>query len=248
MTSPVIHKDVSFDNFTEFFDQIFASYLKRMNTGMPGIIDKFDREKRRAKVQVALKVLLDDGTEISRSPIVDVPVIFPGTGDYMLWFDLQKGDTVWLKFSQSGLTQFKETFKESQPDIAAKFREMDAVAEAGFGPLEMTPARSRGVSLQKNDGTSHVSINDDEVIAERNGHKVQINDNEVSMIRGSNFIRMNNNGIQIGVGSQVLNLTQSGFNAVTSAFTHRGTNVGDDHGHGYSWTMPAGAGRTGPPS
>ena len=241
MTSPVIHKDERFDNFTEALNKIFASYMKRLNTGLPGIIDKFDKETRRAKVQVALKVLLDDGTEISRSPIVDVPVVFPTGGKYMLWFNLKKGDPVWLSFSQSGMTQFKESYKESQPDIAARFREMDAVAEPGFGPLEMTPARADGVSLQHVSGDPLVSVNDDEVIMERKGHKVQINDTEVSMIRGSSFVRMNNSGIQVGVGSQVLNLTSSGFNAVTSAFTHRGTNVGDTHTHGVSHpSHPAG--------
>lgn len=231
MTTGIIHKDVSHDNFTESLNQIFTSYLKKINTGLPGIIDKFDKETRRAKVQVALKVLLDDGTEISRSPIIDVPVLFPGTGSYMLWFDLQKGDTVWLKFSQTGMTKFKETYEVSQPDIAARFREMDAVAEAGFGPLEMTPARNVGVSLQHVSEPWHVSINDDEVI----------------MRRGDTHVRMTDSGIEFKHGSQVMTLGSGGFNAQTGSFTHRGTNVGDSHTHPYSWTDPGGSSNTGGP-
>lgn len=88
-----------------------------MWTAMPGIIQKVDLTKMTCEVQVAIQGTVQDqtgNTQAVNYPIlVDVPIIFPSGGGFLITFPLGEGDEVLVVFGsrcidswwQSGGTQ-----------------------------------------------------------------------------------------------------------------------------------------------
>lgn len=130
-----------------------------LNTGLPGIIRSYDPITKRARVAPAVLRLMTDGRTFELPEVVNVPVMHPSGGGYTLLFPLQPGDAVWLAFSQRGLSRFKQGYTVSAPD-EGMFSIKDAVAMAGFGSLSVTPASTTGVSLQSDDGSHSIVIDD----------------------------------------------------------------------------------------
>ena len=119
---------------TDAVGYFLISKIKDINTTIPGNIVEYDAETRRAVIQIAIKVVLDDMSELERPVIYDVPIIFPAGNNYSLFIRLIKDDPVLLIFSQRGITEFKKEFKMSKPDMDSLFSTADAMAIPGFGP------------------------------------------------------------------------------------------------------------------
>ena len=125
--------DVGYDHVITALEFHFEQKIKELNTSLPGVVQSYDAHARRAKVLPAIRHLLTDGSTMSRAPLIDVPVLHPQGGGYIIHMPIVKGDAVMLIFSQRGLTAFKETLIESDPDRDAVMALKDAVAIAGFG-------------------------------------------------------------------------------------------------------------------
>ena len=122
-------------------------FLLGINTAMPGDILSYDAETRRADVRGALAVVLNDGTQVDRPVISNVPVLFPASGfmdrmgGFLQSFPLMPGDPVLLVFSMRGLARWKLTNGRLSigdmapiPDVDSMLSERDAIAIPGFGP------------------------------------------------------------------------------------------------------------------
>ena len=107
--------------------------LMELNTVLPGEVVEYDPDSRRASVRGTIRLLLTDGSEISRPLIRNAPVIFPEAGGYSIRFPLSEGDSVLLLFSQRGLDNWKRSHDESAPGLGPIMSENDAVVLAGFG-------------------------------------------------------------------------------------------------------------------
>ena len=129
------------------------------------MVETFDAAKRRARVQPALQLVLDDGTTLDRPPLVNVPVLFPSGGGFVFTFPLGEGDPVLLLFSERGLTTFKETYETTIPTAGRFFSQSDAMALPGFGPLHLMPATDTGSAWQTDDGTRSIRLEPNRVEA-----------------------------------------------------------------------------------
>ena len=154
---------------------------ERLHTLMPGIIETYDAETRRARILPALRLLMTDGEVMPRALAINVPILFPAGGGYTMSFNLVAGDGVILMFSERGITEFKKTFELSNPDKTRLFDESDAVAMAGFGPLSITPASSTGATLQTNDGTKSVIVESDKVELRCGSSYFRVTESEIVM-------------------------------------------------------------------
>ena len=105
-----------------------------INTAMPGVIVSYDAINRRADVCGALALILDDGTQIERPVISNVPVVFPVAAEFALLYPLAVGDSVLLVFSMRGLSRWKATHGMAAPDTEGMLSQQDAIAIPGFGP------------------------------------------------------------------------------------------------------------------
>lgn len=159
-----INREIDFSRLSTVLGFALEQRLKDVHTSMPGLIETYDAQTRRARVQPALRLLLTDGTTTSRAPVVNVPVVFPAGGGFTLLFPVEPGDGVLLVFSQRGIAGFKRAFAESDPTADRFFDPSDAVALPGFGAISVTPATTDGASLQSEDGLTAVRVEATDVL------------------------------------------------------------------------------------
>ena len=119
---------------------------------------------------------MKDGSQKERPTLVNVPVIWPSGGGITHTFTLKSGDTVWLAFSERGLTEFKKSFAQAPPDRNHLFSLSDAVAVGGFGAQSIEPASLTGSSWQTEDGKVFVKIEDGVISLKAPTIKLQSNE------------------------------------------------------------------------
>lgn len=178
----IIDREQLRSSLTPLLEMLWQSKRLDIHTGMPGIVQSYSPNTRRGRIQAAPRIVKNDGTTMNRAEYVNVPFLWPSIGGFTLLSRVRNGDNVWLLFSERGLRQWKKAFGQLYtPDPGHFFSEADAVAVPGFGPQELTPATTTGMTLQSDDGTKSVRIEDD----------------RVEMFCGASFIRLTNDRITL---------------------------------------------------
>lgn len=77
--------------------------LKDLHTCLPGIIASFDPDTQTASVQPAIQRIFTEKGAVNLPLCVDVPVAFPGGGDFFLTFPVKIGDECILMFSERAI-------------------------------------------------------------------------------------------------------------------------------------------------
>lgn len=157
-----LNTEKDYSNLTDALQFVFNQLLKTIFVSIPGIIESYDAEKKRCRVKPAINILLTDGETTPQSSIVNVPVIWPSGGGYTLISPLPAGTPVEIKFSQRGITRFKETFSQEDPGNGI-FDKEDAHVIPSYGALSITPGSSTGLCLQKEDGSIFICIENDKI-------------------------------------------------------------------------------------
>ena len=181
-----------------------------IHTALPGIVDTFDLASRRARIRIALEAVQYDGECFEQAPLLDVPVIFPSGAGGMVLVQLQRGDSVWVMFSERGLQTWKETFDLSPPYPEHLFATTDAVALPGFGPAtNVVLAAPDGAFMQSQDATTSVCIRADGNIDlnVQDGKRVNIGGSTGKRLLTEDFIDQFNAAVAMlnagGMASQV---------------------------------------------
>ena len=174
-----LRDDLDYSNPEVAIPQAIDRRLLRVHTSVPGIVQTYDPDTRRAKIQIAIKMYDNERNRfISRAPLIDVPVHTPAAGDYLLHTHLKENDTGQILFSERGITIFKKTLIESNSDRMGFHSEKDATYFPGYGPIEdFVPIDDSGISIQHKDGTKYVLLNDNKVESKWNSKRVILNDN-----------------------------------------------------------------------
>ena len=146
---------------------VFPLWLERelvnkYHTAMPGIVAEYDPATKRARVNPAMAMVLEPlpnpspATSNGRGPrtidralILDVPVLHPSGGGYVVHLPIAAGDPVMLLFSERGITAFKQTYTRAVPDMGSLMSERDAVAIPGFGALAVAPVEPDALCIQR---------------------------------------------------------------------------------------------------
>ena len=162
-----IDRETDFASLTTVLRSVLDEFRKTLLTSVPGIVEQFDSETRRARVQLAIQMRLSSGKLLSQAPLLDVPVIFPSGGGYTMLFQLVPGDPVQVFFTHRGLSEFKQSLAESPPSPGRIISATDAVLIPGWGgragELAVSPAVSEGVSLQREDGSASIRLTRDRI-------------------------------------------------------------------------------------
>lgn len=154
-----------YSNMTDALKFIFEQMLKNVYVSIPGIIDSYDPATKRAVVHPAIRLQKTDDTTFMHKSVVNVPVIWPSGGGFTLIAPLPNGEPVEILFSQRGITKFKEVFTDCDPGIGL-FDKEDAYIIAGFGALSVTPATEDGMSMQSEDGTNFIFVENGKIRTE----------------------------------------------------------------------------------
>lgn len=165
---------------------VLASWRKTLYTSIPGIVVDYDANTKRARVQPAIQFLRrgnDDAT--TPQEVVDVPVMFPGGGGWMLAVEeLAQGDAVMLIFCQRGIGRFKRTYSVELTSGGVMQKDA-AVAIPAFSPQSINPPS--GIAMQNQDGSIKVQVSDDgvEVAVGESGGATFNSDGSVDFANGA---------------------------------------------------------------
>lgn len=109
----------------------------RINTSIPCIIERVHTKT----VDVALPVLRQDAEGNSLDPVqvLDVPVIFPGAGDYSARWTLRAGDTGMLLVAQRDMDRWLNTGAQGVPLTARLHDYSDGAFLPGLRPDAAAP-------------------------------------------------------------------------------------------------------------
>lgn len=115
------------------------SRLKEVHTGMPAKVTRYDVTKQLCDAAPLIKTrfLDESGAAIVQElPVVtNIPVVFPGSGNFGLTFPVAVGDVVWLAFSESSLDKWKSQGGTVDPVDPRRHALADAVAVVGLRPF-----------------------------------------------------------------------------------------------------------------
>ena len=198
----------NYGNFTSLASALKSSIQRTaIRTCEPGEVELFDPSTRRAQVKFTLDRLQADGTRISRSPVLDVPVLLPSTKEFAITLPLLRGDPVWIMFSQRGLEDWKREYKRSAPTVGNLFSTTDAIAIPGFGSIELIPANEHALCIQTNDGNTSIQVENNRVrIFTGKGRRVDINDENITV---------SGHAINVQGGEGNINIRTSGSGNIT---------------------------------
>ena len=118
---------------TDLIQKAIRAQLARVHTALPGVVQSYDPDSQTATVQPAVqfKARDKDGaiTDYEAPAIPNVPVAFPGAGDFSIVWLLEAGDTVLLVFCERSLDEWRSTAGSSHAARDVRRHDLsDAVA------------------------------------------------------------------------------------------------------------------------
>ena len=232
--------ELDYGNLSEVLRFTFEQMLKGVYTALPGIVESYNPSTKRARVTVALDVLRTDGTLQDSPTVANCPVLHPSGGGFVVHMPINAGDAVLMIFTQRGISKFKQTFSKTAPCKEALLSVKDAVVIPGFGGLSISPATTAGASMQTEDGSNHVYVEDNHVRVTSTG-TVQVDSGGDTIINPSDTVLINGNLCVDGNVGWSGNATNkdgtgpacmtNGLKIVSGNVTHNGTDIGDSHTH-----------------
>lgn len=120
-------------NETDILTNAIQAEINEIHTAIPGKIESYDPATKKANVKPLIKKWFADGSFMPLPVIVDVPVIFPGSSDFVLSFPLKAGDGVLIIFSERSMEYWlSNAMTDSEPGDPRKYDLNDAVCIPGL--------------------------------------------------------------------------------------------------------------------
>jgi len=166
-------------SFSEFITTLKDEILKQIRVSLPGQIISFDTNTQLAQVQIGVKTRLKTGGDISPSPIIEIPVYFPG-GDFMIEYEISEGTEGIILFSHRDITSWL---------TAGSVQELASLKKFDVGDCFFVPGlRSQDNKIEnfQNDGIQLRNVDRSSYIWLKNDGSIQIQGSTVS-INGKDF-------------------------------------------------------------
>ena len=153
---------VQYKRWTQVIPLVMEQVLRRVHTAIPGIVVTFDPTTRRAEVQPAVNLMLDDGSGVPRAQLLDVPVLRTGGGGWRIDAPLAPGDAVLLLYCERDISGFKESNRQGNLPTDQIMADSDVVALPMFTPTvgATAPEVTDGLSIQSADGATAITLQD----------------------------------------------------------------------------------------
>lgn len=127
--------------------------LSKVNTCLPGSVEKYDSARRRAHIKPQLQKRLPGGKTQSLPVIPGVPVQFLlSTSRGGLRFDLARGDTGLILFAQRSIDEWLAKGGDSDPKDVRRFALSDAIFIPGVQPFTGNDSAAAGALVIDYDG------------------------------------------------------------------------------------------------
>lgn len=145
--------------------------LTELHTCLPGIIDTFDAVTQTAKIDLAIKRLVADGSELQIPPVITVPVVFPSAGGFSVTFPVKTGDEVLVVFSERAIDYWQQSGGVQKPLDRRKHDYTDAIAIIGLhsGERVISSYSTDSLQIRSDDGKTIISVKNNEVDIDLDG-------------------------------------------------------------------------------
>lgn len=150
--------------------RLIDSKLNSVHTSTIGIIESFDSETQTAVVQPAIKRVTATQSrefityETEQHPLlVDIPVVFPGGGEWFMTFPIQKGDECIIHSMERSIDTWKKNGGLQEPsNYTRKLSFKDAVAIVGIqSKADALPTfNTSNPELRNRDGDVKLTMSD----------------------------------------------------------------------------------------
>lgn len=157
-------------NIKDAVNNLIDNKMRSINTASVGIIEKFDPDTQTATIQIAIDRVIQTETadavifETQSNPLlVNVPVMFPGGGDWFLTFPVKKGDECLLIASQRSIDNWKKSGGRQDPSNFRRFLSIkDSIAIVGLNSKASAISSFNGnePELRNRDGDIAIRMTD----------------------------------------------------------------------------------------
>lgn len=159
-------------------NKLIEGKLSAVHTTTIGVIESFDPDKQIADIRPAIKRILTEETRDSiiytseEYPLlVNVPVVFPGGGDWFLTFPVKKGDECLIFSMERSIGKWKKNGGVQDPShYKRKLSFKDAVAMVGIQSQSssLPSFNADEPELRNRDGSIKLTMTDDGMTLEGN--------------------------------------------------------------------------------
>jgi hypothetical protein len=147
--------------------ELFANMMCEVHTAMPGRVVSFNNILNTCSVQPVLQRKYVDDDEADNLPIIeDVPIVFPGSGDFWVTFDVKEDSYVLLVFSERSIADWMTKGGIVDPRRTRKHHLSDAIAIPGILPnpeVLTSPVEADAISMRNKADTVNVKVKTAEV-------------------------------------------------------------------------------------
>lgn len=217
-------------------------------TALPGHLLAYSPSKQRAQIKIGIKRRRND-TWLEIPPCIDVPVLFPGSQSWSLFFDLKEGDEGLVVFSQRAADRWKQHGGVQEPHDIRSFSATDAFfipgARSDKTAFPAFPAGGIGLTDRANDvqtvltssqllvrkGQTSVTLTDSAATVKRGSTLAELTDTSITATLGSTSIAMTPDGITLTAGGSTLMINAAGVAIAGASVTNNGVNIGATHVH-----------------
>ena len=205
--------------------------LKDLHTCMPGIVVSFDPDAQTAVVQPAIKRIFTERGAVNLPVCVDVPVAFPGGGDFFLTFPVKAGDECILMFSERAIDNW-HVAGGTQPPAEYRLHDLsDGMAIVGLNsqPKKIPGFNATDTEFRNRAGTTHVQIKPDGTIT-------NLNPEGSTVLSAAGKFTINcPGGFEVNGPTAQLNVPQATITGTTTV--QNGLAVSGDNGTGQATTI-----------
>lgn len=183
--------------------------VNNLRVAMPGIIQSFDATEQTVTVQCAIreKINMDGNLSWQEIPLLlDVPIIFPRAGNYILTMPIQAGDECLVVFGDSCMDAWWQSGGVQNQIDCRRHDLSDGYAIVGLysQPRRITNYSTNTAQLRNISGSAYVELSGNDVNIV--GGNVTISATSVTIggsttIDGRGFMGHTHTGVQTGGGS-----------------------------------------------
>lgn len=133
---------------------------KNLHTHLPGIVRSYDPDSQTVEVQPAIQRIFVNSAPVDLPLLVDVPVYFPGGGDYVMTFPVAVGDECLLAFSERAIDFWFQNGGVQLPSSMVTHDLSDAFAFVGISsqPRKLSGVSTDSVEIRSRSGGQRISM------------------------------------------------------------------------------------------
>lgn len=131
--------DISQPTWPDILDRLLDKRLRGVHTSAPGKIVSYDATTQTASVQLVIKAETAKDTFEETPPLTDVPVLHLRGSSFFVHIPLEKGDPVYVHFSEQDPAQYFDTKVVTEPPLKRRHGLYAWAIPAGLTKLDPLP-------------------------------------------------------------------------------------------------------------